>query len=156
MKIALLLTTLVLALGSALVAVPASAALAWDIQTVDSDGDTGYYSSMAVDRSGNPHVGYMLSGWRTRAWTHTREPQPIWSAASPLTARVFWMKQRNISCMPSIPWHPGAAFWLGSVYSDMGKHDKAAHYQAEALSLCESGGFAPWLEVAGTALSGPG
>lgn len=31
---------------------------AWHIETVDSDGDVGYYSSLALDSAGYPHIGY--------------------------------------------------------------------------------------------------
>ena len=51
------------------------------------------------------------------------------------------------------PWYPYAAFFVGNAYSDSGDHDQATHYHAEALSLFERGGFAPWLEVARIALA---
>ena len=33
-------------------------ALDWTIQTVDSDGWVGEYTSLALDSSGNPHISY--------------------------------------------------------------------------------------------------
>jgi len=38
--------------------VGAAPSLEWDIQTVDSEGFVGSYSSMALDSSGNPHISY--------------------------------------------------------------------------------------------------
>lgn len=31
---------------------------AWDIQTIDSDGDTGYWPALALDGAGAPHISY--------------------------------------------------------------------------------------------------
>jgi hypothetical protein len=36
----------------------AQVASTWQIQTVDSGGDVGRFSSLALDSSGNPHIGY--------------------------------------------------------------------------------------------------
>ncbi len=50
----LLLAALLLTmLGTA----PASA-LAWRTETVDSAGDVGYYTSLALDGAGTPRIGY--------------------------------------------------------------------------------------------------
>ncbi|MFQ5554900.1 MAG: hypothetical protein ACE5GC_05970 [Acidimicrobiia bacterium] len=38
---------------------------AWSIETIDADGDTGRYSSLAFDADGNPHVSYFLLDSRT-------------------------------------------------------------------------------------------
>lgn len=31
----------------------------WSVETVDKDGDTGYYTSIAVEGSGQPHISYI-------------------------------------------------------------------------------------------------
>ena len=39
-------------------AVPLSLASGWQIEVVDSAGDVGLYSSLALDSNGNPHIAY--------------------------------------------------------------------------------------------------
>ena len=41
-----------------LVLVPPAAALDWSTETVDSMGNVGYYTSLALDDSGHPHISY--------------------------------------------------------------------------------------------------
>ena len=49
----------------------------WVIETVDLTGNVGWYSSLALDSSGNPHIGYYESGigdlryarWTGSAWS---------------------------------------------------------------------------------------
>ena len=36
---------------------------AWNLQTVDSTGDVGWYSSIAMDSNNNPHVSYYGNGY---------------------------------------------------------------------------------------------
>ncbi len=54
MQVLLTLAGLCLACSGA----PALADLAWNIQTVDSEGSVGWYTSLALDSSGNPHISY--------------------------------------------------------------------------------------------------
>lgn len=49
----------------ALLASTLYASKGWDIQTVDNSGDTGYYSSIAYDSQGYPHIVYYNSSTRS-------------------------------------------------------------------------------------------
>lgn len=49
----------------ALLATTVYASDGWNIQTVDNSGDTGYYSSLAYDSQGYPHIVYYNSSTRS-------------------------------------------------------------------------------------------
>ena len=47
----------------------------WHTETVDSDGDVGQYSSIALDKSGTPHISYFdgSSGYLKYAYYDNNE-----------------------------------------------------------------------------------
>jgi hypothetical protein len=66
---------------------------AWDIQTVDQPGYTGFYPSLALDSSGNPHISYFNSSgdieyarWTGSTWSiqHSVDSARIWPFISTL------------------------------------------------------------------------
>ena len=57
-KLFLLALMIIFAVAGLVAFVGAAPSLEWDIQTVDSEGFVGSYSSMALDSSGNPHISY--------------------------------------------------------------------------------------------------
>ena len=53
------------------------AASDWDIETVDSEGCVGYFSSVALDSSGYPHISY--SDWNDDALKYARWTGSTWN-----------------------------------------------------------------------------
>src|SRR5574341_1298062 len=47
----------------------------WSIQTADSAGDAGRYTSIALDSSGNPHISYYDA-------THSRLKYAVWTGSA--------------------------------------------------------------------------
>ncbi len=46
----------------------------WDIESVDSSGDIGYYTSIALDSSDYPHISYYDSTHKTLKYVTTQKP----------------------------------------------------------------------------------
>jgi len=49
----------------------------WSLETVDSTGDTGWYTSLALDTSGNPHIGYL--DWTNRHLKYAVKADGTWT-----------------------------------------------------------------------------
>ena len=58
MKRTLSIAVMVLIAFAFLAIAPAAANPAWSIQTVDSTGDVGWCTSIAIDSAGYPHISY--------------------------------------------------------------------------------------------------
>ncbi|MDH5691148.1 MAG: hypothetical protein OEY81_06965, partial [Candidatus Bathyarchaeota archaeon] len=58
-KLFVIALIIIFAVAGLLAFVGAAPSPEWDIQTVDSEGVVGSYSSMALDSSGNPHISYL-------------------------------------------------------------------------------------------------
>jgi len=62
----------------------------WSIETVDSDGDVGEYTSIALDSSDYPHISYHYSEWPNGdlkyAWGDLRTPTILTLTITPSEA----------------------------------------------------------------------
>ena len=58
MLVLLLNSLLGLAISEVTPAMADQDASGWQIEAVDSEGDVGKYTSLALDTSGSPHIGY--------------------------------------------------------------------------------------------------
>ncbi len=73
-----------------LLAAGVSVGRVWYIQTVDSQGTVGGYTSLALDRNGYPHIGYhdytsraaKYTAWNGTSWTMHILVDPDSSCAS--------------------------------------------------------------------------
>lgn len=68
----------------ALLATTVYAGNGWNIQTVDNSGDTGYYSSVAYDSQGYPHIVYYNSS--TKSLMYTRWTGAGWQCETLLSS----------------------------------------------------------------------
>lgn len=72
----------------ALLATMVYASDGWNIQTVDNSGDTGYYSSLAYDSQGYPHIVYYNSS--TGSLMYTRWTGGGWQCETIAQGAYYW------------------------------------------------------------------
>jgi len=95
----------------------------WNIQTVDSTGDVGWYTSLALDSSGNPHISYddlsngnlKYAAWTGSAWNI----QTVDSAKSNLDTSLALDSSGNphISYLDTTNAYLKYATWTGSTWN---------------------------------------
>ena len=76
----------------ALLATTVYASDGWNIQTVDNSGNTGYYSSLAYDSNGYPHIAYynsssrslMYARWTGEGWQCETVRSPVGHYKQPI------------------------------------------------------------------------
>lgn len=74
-KLFVLVLMMIFAVAGLLAFVGAAPSPEWDIQTVDSVGNVGSYTSMVLDSSGNPHISYYGDGNLKYVKVKTTQPQ---------------------------------------------------------------------------------